>query len=236
MLRWLLTARALWAAAQWWNRRRVAVAGTAIVGIANGIISYDALRAASAAAGAPSLVTWLFPAAADGIVAVMTPAALELEEAPWHARAKVWALLWAAIVVSVIGNASRAGVVWSGMTIDVYGLALPIPSGQAIWLSIPPVMYAGCLHGLVLMHRYPLGWKAAKVTTSTTGRAPKSPPTSKPGARSKPTKTRVRQLVQRALPGRVSGGEIAAATGRSEGHARRVRSQVEREVQEGAPA
>src|SRR5207302_1294697 len=63
-----------------WTRRRAANVGTLILALANAIISYDALASAARDAGLPWLLSWLFPLATDGIIAVATPAQLELRE------------------------------------------------------------------------------------------------------------------------------------------------------------
>lgn len=136
-----------------WTRRRAANVGTLVLAVANGVISYDALSGAARDAGLPWLLSWLFPLATDGIIGVATPAQLELRDrnAPWRVRAQIGFLLWAAIVFSVVGNASRASQLWSG--ISVYGI--PLPTWNAVWLALPPLAYAGALHVLGLVHRYP---------------------------------------------------------------------------------
>lgn len=133
----------------WWTRRHVAYTGAAVVAVANAAISYISLSATTRALHAPDLIAVLFPFGADGIIAVATPATIELRDAPVHVKAQAWALLLGAVAVSVVGNAARAPVAWAG---SFYGV--PIPSGDAIWFSIPPLAYAGSLHVLGLMHRY----------------------------------------------------------------------------------
>jgi hypothetical protein len=137
-----------------WTRRRAANVGTLILALANGIISYDALSGAARDAGLQAPFSLLFPLATDGIIGVATPAQLLLRDrnAPWWARAQIGFMLWAAIVFSVVGNASRASQVWSGIT--VYGI--PLPTWHAVWLALPPLAYAGALHVLGLVHRYPV--------------------------------------------------------------------------------
>jgi hypothetical protein len=137
-----------------WTRRRATNVGTLILGLANGIISYDALSGAAHDAGLQAPFSLLFPLATDGIIGVATPAQLLLRDrnAPWWARAQIGIMLWAAIVFSVVGNASRAAQVWSGIT--VYGV--PVPTWHAVWLALPPLAYAGALHVLGLVHRYPV--------------------------------------------------------------------------------
>ncbi len=136
-----------------WTRRRSANVGTLILALANAAISYDALAAAARAAGLPWFLSWLFPLATDGIIAVATPAQLELRDrdAPAWVRAQIGVLLWAAIVFSVIGNASRASKLWTGA--HLYWV--PVPTWNAVWLALPPLAYAGALHVLGLVHRYP---------------------------------------------------------------------------------
>jgi uncharacterized protein DUF2637 len=136
-----------------WTRRRAANVGTLVLALANAVISYDALAAAARSAGLPMVLSWLFPLATDGIIAVATPAQLELRDrnAPGWVRAQIGFLLWAAIVFSVVGNASRAGQLWQATT--VYGVHPP--TWSAVWLALPPLAYAGALHVLGLVHRYP---------------------------------------------------------------------------------
>ncbi len=125
--------------------------GVLVLALANGVISYDALAGAARDAGLPWLLSWLFPLATDGIIAVATPAQLLLrtrEDSRWP-RIQVGLMLWAAIAFSVVGNASRASQLWSGIT--VYGV--PLPTWHAVWLALAPLAYAGALHILGLVHR-----------------------------------------------------------------------------------
>lgn len=132
----------------WWTRRRVAYAGAGVVAGSNAAISFLALSATTRALGVPTAISLLFPFGADGVIAVLTPVTMELRDAPWWVKAQAWGMLLAAIAVSVVGNAARAPRVWT----DVFGV--PVPTGDAVWLSIPPLAYAGALHALGLMHRY----------------------------------------------------------------------------------
>lgn len=182
----------------WWSRRRVAYAGASVVAASNAAISYVALSATTRAMSVPDPVSWLFPFGADGIIAVTTPVAIELRDAPWWVKVQVWGLLLGAVAVSVVGNAARAPVAWSG---QLYGV--PIPTGDAVWLSIPPLAYAGSLHALGLMHRYapakPV--RARKAAHARTGAAAR----------------RVRRPEPRQV---VDGREVSAA------HARKLRARA----------
>lgn len=192
-----------------WTRRHVAYAGAAVVAVANAAISYISLSATTRALHAPDLIAVLFPFGADGIIAVATPATIELRDAPVHVKLQAWALLLGAVAVSVVGNAARAPVAWASFH------GVPIPSGDAIWFSIPPLAYAGSLHVLGLMHRY-----APPITRSSTH-------TSRASVRS-----------GRAVPvarGRRAGARrpeapVALPDGRvvSAGHARKVRAALAR--------
>jgi Protein of unknown function (DUF2637) len=144
LLKWMATG---------WTWRRAANVGTLVLALANAIISYDALAAAAQAAGLHGLFSWLFPLATDGIIGVATPAQLALRrsEAPRWVRSQIGIMLWAAIIFSVVGNASRASALWSGVTLYV----VPLPTWSAVWLALPPLAYAGALHVLGLVHQYP---------------------------------------------------------------------------------
>lgn len=195
--------------AGWWTRRHVAYAGAAVVAVANAAISYISLSATTRALHAPDLIAVLFPFGADGIIAVATPATIELRDAPVHVKAQAWALLLGAVAVSVVGNAARAPVAWAG---SFYGL--PIPSGDAIWFSIPPLAYAGSLHVLGLMHRYapPLTTHTGNARASVrSGRAVPVARTRRAGAR--------RPEAPVVLP---DGRTVSA------GHARKVRAALNR--------
>jgi hypothetical protein len=181
--------RLLVAVATGWTRRRAANVGTLILAVSNAAISYDALSAAARAAGLPWFLSWLFPLATDGIIAVATPAQLELRErnAPWWVQAQITALLWAAIVFSVIGNASRAARLWSS-TIAVASVHVPVPTWSAVWLALPPLAYAGALHVLGLVHRYPAPPVLAPApSASAASKAPRK-------ARSKPAREQATRL------------------------------------------
>ena len=134
-----------------WTRRRAANVGTLVLAVANAIISYDALAAAARDAGLPWVLSWLFPLATDGIIAVATPAQLELRErnAPRRVRAQIGFLLWAAIVFSVVGNATRAPHLWSGHAL--YGI--PVPAWNAVWLALPPLAQTSSLLSGVVVSR-----------------------------------------------------------------------------------
>ena len=128
----------------WLTRRRAALAGTLLAALAGAAISYDALAAIARDAGVWAPLSWLFPLGVDGMIAVATVGVLEVHG---HARWEVWALLLAAIGVSVAGNGAHAGaggtVVWGAITV------------HALWSAVPACAYAAALHLFVLISDSP---------------------------------------------------------------------------------
>lgn len=118
---------------------RVGAGATAVVALSSGVLSWDALSWGAGQLGVDKQLTWLYPVAIDGTVAVGTAAALALRGAPKRVRAYVWSLLVGAIGASVIGNGAHAA---GGTLVHMVGAA------------VPAVALAACLHLLVVLVRH----------------------------------------------------------------------------------
>lgn len=118
---------------------RLGAGPTAVVALASGVMSWDALSWGAGELGVDKHLSWLYPVSIDGMILVGTVAALALRRAKGRVRAYVWALLVGGIVASVVGNAAHAA---AGSWLHVVGAA------------VPAVALAASLHLLVLLVRH----------------------------------------------------------------------------------
>ncbi|MGW6599381.1 hypothetical protein [Streptomyces sp. NPDC055036] len=115
------------------------------------LLAFDALQSLAAAVHVPGYLTYGFPLAIDGFIALATAALVRLRAAPLRVRAYAWTLTGIAIVIRAAAVAVFGALVYQQSAEgdwhvgDVIAVAL---------CGLAPLVLVGTLHvyGLVIRH------------------------------------------------------------------------------------
>lgn len=126
--------------------RLVAVLITVVIAIASFVLSFSSLWSLAARSAWPAPLAWLWPVIVDGTIVLATMAIVALAGFRIHRgnRRYFWAVLCAAAVVSVSGNAVHA---------LLPGTAPLVPWLSAVIACVPPIALLATTHTLAILWR-----------------------------------------------------------------------------------
>jgi hypothetical protein len=126
--------------------RAAAVLITVVIGAASFVLSFSSLWDLAARSAWPARLAWLWPVIVDGTIILATMAIVALASYRHHRgnRRFFWAVLCAAAVVSVSGNAVHA---------VMPGTAPLVPWLSALIACVPPIALLATTHTLAILWR-----------------------------------------------------------------------------------
>jgi hypothetical protein len=125
---------------------KIAVIG---VGAMSAVISFQALRWIGSLVGMSPALSWLFPAAIDGVAIVASAATIALHDQPLRLRSYLWSVFGFFLAVSVVGNGlhaiqfAPAGTILSAQPWAIAGIA-----------ALPPLAVALTVHLYIVLIRH----------------------------------------------------------------------------------
>lgn len=126
--------------------RVVAVLMTVVIAVASFVLSFSSLWSLAARSAWPARLAWLWPVIVDGTIVLATMAIVALAGYGGRrgSRRYFWAVLCAAAVVSVSGNAVHA---------LIPGAAPLVPWLSAVIACVPPIALLATTHTLAILWR-----------------------------------------------------------------------------------
>lgn len=121
---------------------RMAVAGTAVLGLGGFVLSFTALRDLAVMVGMPADLAWIWPLLIDGLIIEATLAVVRLSQLRSRASWYAWALLAGGAIVSVGSNGVHAVATGHGV-------------GGAAASAVAPVVLLAVTHLTVLLLERP---------------------------------------------------------------------------------